>query len=110
MRVIITGGAGLIGRTLAADLASDGHETIVLSRAPERVTGLPSGVRAERWDARSATGWGLLADGADAIVNLAGESLAGRWTAERKRRILESRQNAGRAVVEAVEQASTSAL
>jgi uncharacterized protein len=106
MRVIITGGTGLIGRALAANLASDGHETIVLSRAPERVTGLPPGVRAERWDARSATGWGALADGADAIVNLAGESLAGRWTTERKRRILESRQNAGRAVVEAVEQAS----
>jgi uncharacterized protein (TIGR01777 family) len=106
MRVIITGGAGLIGRALAADLASNGHEAIVLSRAPERVTGLPPSVRAERWDARSAAGWSPLADGADAIVNLAGESLAGRWTARRKRRILESRQNAGRVVVEAVEGAS----
>ena len=110
MRIIITGGTGLIGRALAADLAGDNHEVIVLSRTPERATGLPTGVRAERWEARTAEGWGALADGADAIVNLAGESIAGkgfirgrRWTAERKRRIRESRLNAGRAVVQAVE-------
>ena len=58
MRVIITGGTGLIGRALAADLAGDGHEVTVLSRRPEQATGLPAGVRAERWDARSAEGWG----------------------------------------------------
>ena len=113
MRIIITGGTGLIGRALATDLAGDNHEVIVLSRTPERVTGLPTGVRAERWDVRTAEGWGALADGAGAIINLAGESIAGkgfitsrRWTAERKRRIRDSRLNAGRAVVQAVESAS----
>jgi uncharacterized protein len=106
MRVIITGGTGLIGRALAASLARDGNEVIVLSRHAGE-TGLPKGVRAEQWDARTAKGWGPLADGAEAIVNLAGESLsAGRWSSERKRRILESRLDAGRAVVEAVEHAS----
>jgi hypothetical protein len=107
MRVIITGGTGLIGRMLAADLAGDGHEVIVLSRDPERVMSLPAGVRVERWDAQTAEGWGFLADGADVIVNLAGESIAaGRWTVERKRRIRESRLNAGRAVIQAVEAAT----
>lgn len=107
MRVIITGGTGLIGRALVENLASDGHEVVVLSRAPERTTGLPAGVRAERWDARTADGWVHLADGADAIVNLAGENLsAGRWTDEQKRRIRDSRLLAGQAVVQAVEQAS----
>jgi uncharacterized protein (TIGR01777 family) len=111
MRTIITGGTGLIGRALAADLAGDSHEVIVLSRRPERVTGLPAGVRAERWDARTAGGWGALADGAEALVNLAGESISGqgfipsRWSTERKRRIRESRLDAGRAVVQAVESA-----
>ncbi|MBI5668708.1 MAG: TIGR01777 family protein [Chloroflexi bacterium] len=111
MRVIITGGTGLIGRPLAADLVQHGYEVIVLSRNPERATGLPPGVRVERWDARSAAGWGQLADGAQAIINLAGENIGGnrflpdRWTPERKQRILESRQNAGKAVVEAVAQA-----
>jgi hypothetical protein len=108
MRVIITGGTGLIGRPLAAGLAAAGHEVIVLSRAPERVTGLPAGVRAERWDARSAEGWGPLADGAGAIVNLAGENIGGkRWTAKQKQMIIASRVNAGRAVVDAVRRAST---
>jgi len=106
MRVIITGGTGLIGRALAADLTKDGHETIALSRQPERAAGLPAEARVERWDAQTAQGWGSLADGADALVNLAGENIAGRWTAGRKRRIRESRLNAGRAVVQAVELAS----
>ena len=77
MRVVITGGTGLIGRALSANLAADSHEVIVLSRSPERATDLPEGVRAERWDARTAEGWGHLADGAGAIVNLAGANLAG---------------------------------
>ncbi len=107
MRVIITGGTGLIGRALGADLARDGHEVIALSRDPGRhATGLPAGMRAERWDGRTADGWGPLADGADAIVNLAGASLAGgRWTAARKALLRASRVDAARAVVAAVEAA-----
>lgn len=112
MRVVITGGTGLIGRALSANLASDGHEVIVLSRSPERATHLPDGVRAEGWDARTAEGWGHLADGADAIVNLAGASMAGegffptRWTDQRQRVISDSRIHTGRAVIAAVEQAA----
>jgi uncharacterized protein len=103
MRVVITGGTGLIGRALAADLAASGREVIVLSRAPERATDLPAGVRAVRWDGRTAQGWGELVGGAEAVVNLAGENLAaGRWTPERRARIRESRLHAGAAVVEAV--------
>ncbi len=106
MRVIITGGTGLIGRALAASLASDGHEVVVLTRHPQHVSGLPAGARAERWDGATLAGWGHLADGAGAIVNLAGENLgASRWSAERKRRILSSRVNAGQAVLAAVRSA-----
>jgi uncharacterized protein (TIGR01777 family) len=107
VRVIVTGGTGLIGRALAQNLLPNGnqHQVIVLSRNPNRALDLPSGVRVVRWDARTATGWGHLAEGADAIVNLAGESLLGYWTPRRKRRILESRMGAGRAVVEAVQAA-----
>lgn len=113
MRVIITGGTGHVGSRLTEDLAAGGHEVIQLSRDPARTAQArrPAGVRVERWDARTAEGWGQWADGADVIVNLAGESIAGnglipaRWTAARKRLIRASRLEAGRAVVAAVEAA-----
>ena len=107
MKVIITGGTGLIGRALVESLSADGHEVIVLSRHPrEKDPALPR-VRTERWDARTAAGWGHLADGADAIVNLAGASIAGGlWTEAHKRRILDSRLRAGEAVLQAVQEAS----
>jgi uncharacterized protein (TIGR01777 family) len=114
MRVIVTGGSGLLGRSLGASLAADGHEVIGLSRRPDAAGPVPGGMRLVRWDGETARGWGDLADGADVIVNFAGESIGGsdvpsilfgRWTAARKRAIVESRSNAGRAVVEAVRSA-----
>ncbi|MEZ4592764.1 MAG: TIGR01777 family oxidoreductase [Chloroflexota bacterium] len=111
MRVIITGGTGLIGSALAQSLAADGHEVIVLSRNPAKHS-FPTGIRGEKWDSKTAAHWGHLADGADAIVNLAGEPIAGpglfpwRWNEERKRRIRQSRIDAGTAVTEAVRAAS----
>jgi uncharacterized protein (TIGR01777 family) len=107
VRIIITGGTGLIGTELSKSLVADGHEVIVLSRNPEGKK-VPDGVKAEKWDGKTAVSWGHLADGADAIINLAGENIAGsgmlpdRWTEERKARILNSRLDAGAAVVEAV--------
>ena len=107
MKLIITGGTGLIGSALAENLAGDGHEVIILSRSPQPPTQLPKGVRVEKWDGRTAQGWGALADGADVIVNLAGENLSGgRWTAARKRAIEDSRVNAGKAVLAAIQQAA----
>lgn len=105
-RIIITGGTGFIGAPLARQLAA-AYEVIVLSRNPAAVGSLGSGVQVAAWDGRTAQGWGRLADGAFAIINLAGENLsAGRWTAARKRAIVESRQHAGQAVLAAIEQAA----
>jgi len=112
MKAIITGGSGLIGRTLCQHLADNGHEVVVLSRNPGRVTGLPAGVRALPWDAKTGNGWAAEIDTATAIINLAGENLSGdrffptRWTPERRERILSSRLQAGQAVVDAVRQAT----
>ena len=111
MRIIITGGTGLIGAALANSLAADGQEVVVLSRNPARHN-FPAGIRGEKWDGKTAAGWGHLADGAAAIVNLAGEPIAGsgllpsRWTDERKRRIRQSRIDAGTAVSQAIAAAS----
>jgi len=65
MRVMITGGTGLIGRALAHFLAPQGYEVIILSRYPERAAqlfsqqGLPQ-IQTVGWDATSAQGWGKL--------------------------------------------------
>jgi uncharacterized protein (TIGR01777 family) len=111
MRIVITGGSGLIGSALAREMGAEGHDVVVLSRRPEKLAPLPPGVRTASWDGESAAGWqGLLAAGPAegvAVVHLAGESVAsGRWTAERKRRIRASRLLSGQAVVEAVRRAA----
>jgi uncharacterized protein (TIGR01777 family) len=111
MQVLILGGTGLVGRGLAGAWAHDGHSVIVVSRHPDKVVGMPAGVELRPWDGRTPAGWGPLVDGADAVVNLAGETIGGthlgevffqRWSASKKQRILESRVRAGRAVVEAI--------
>lgn len=112
MRVLITGGTGFLGRALTASLSKDGHQVIILSRQPDRVPGFDASVQVMPWDASSTEGWGHLVNDADIILNLAGESIAGtgitpsRWSQERKDRILESRVQAGRAVVQTVEAAT----
>lgn len=102
-RVVVTGGTGLLGRALVERLVAKGFEVVVLSRRPDRQAELPAAARLVGWDARSTTGWAHEVDGAAAIFNLAGESIAaGRWTAARRRRILESRREACGALLEAV--------
>ena len=78
MRIMITGGSGLIGRALVDSLAQAGHEVIVLSRTPETVKNLPKNARAEKWDGQSAQGWSQWIDGNTAIVNLAGATISKR--------------------------------
>jgi uncharacterized protein (TIGR01777 family) len=111
MRILITGGTGLVGQALSENLLTDGHEVIVLSRRPEQARDIPQGVQLHRWDAETAEGWRDLVNGCKAVVNLAGASLAGdgffptRWNPERKHLIEESRIRVGRAVVQAISQA-----
>jgi uncharacterized protein (TIGR01777 family) len=108
MRIVITGGSGLIGIALARELGSAGHEVVALTRDPSRVGPLPPGTRAVQWDGKTPQGWGSLLDEGTAIVHLAGDSVAaGRWTDEKKRRIRQSRVESGGAVLEAIRQAKS---
>lgn len=100
MRVLIIGGSGLIGGALAESLVKDSHEAVVLSRSPERQR-LPRGARAAGWDGRTLGSWVSELERADAVVNLAGERIFGRWTAAKKKRIRGSRVETSRLVAEA---------
>lgn len=100
MRVAITGATGLVGRRLCRALVERGDEVRVLTRNPERETGLPSeDIRA--WSTQGEPEVGLFAD-VDAVVHLAGESVQGRWTKAKKARIRESRVQGTAAVVKAI--------
>jgi uncharacterized protein (TIGR01777 family) len=107
-RILIAGGTGYIGRSLCRRLLAAGYEPAVLSRRPETVAGIfGDRVRGIAWDGRTAAGWVGDAEGAHGIVNLAGESVgSGRWTTARKERILQSRVDAARAVVDAIARTS----
>ena len=109
MRVLITGGTGLIGTALVKSLRDSNCEVTILTRSPDRhQASTPNGVRLEKWDGETAEGWGHLVSQMDAVVNLTGEGIAnGRWSTERKERIRESRIRAGNALVSAIRDAET---
>jgi uncharacterized protein (TIGR01777 family) len=115
MRVVLLGGSGFIGGALTALLLEHGCDVVVTTRSPSRESGVfrkADGAAATlshaQWDNASPAGWLEALDGAKACVNLVGENIAaGRWTSERKQRILGSRLNAGRLVCEAVAAVST---
>lgn len=108
MRTIILGGTGFIGKALARLLSGQGHEVVVPSRRPEKVpAALGRGVLGAPFDGVTGAGWAEHINADTAIVNLAGENIAeGRWTPDKKRRILDSRLDAGAAVMDAIRQAA----
>lgn len=106
MRVLITGGTGTIGQRLIPYLLQHGYSVGVLSRRPIKPPQLPRSVDFFQWDGKTAKGWGQAVEQSDVIINLAGAGIADkRWTEERKKLLLDSRVEAGRAVVEAIDQA-----
>ena len=104
-RILIAGATGFIGRPLCFELAKNGYEVIVLSRRSVGAKEAFSGqLKVAQWDGISAGEWAELADGTLAIINLAGENIgSGRWTQKKKKRILQSRLNAGNALTEAIQ-------
>ena len=106
MKIIIAGGSGFLGRPLAAALAADHHDVVTLTRGDGPRRGQTRS-RAVPWTPDGTAGpWAAEIAGAGAVVNLAGESIAGRrWTAAQKQRILESRLMATRSLAAAIQAA-----
>jgi uncharacterized protein (TIGR01777 family) len=100
VKITISGASGLIGRRLMKSLAADGHSLSVLSR--HAGTNMPGGVRLSVWDPPKG---GPPADGlrdSDAVIHLAGEPVAQRWSADVKQRIRDSRVIGTRNLVQAL--------
>lgn len=88
MRLAITGSTGLVGTVLTRFLRERGNE---VTRVVRSYSGLPAGERAVIWHPDEGTIDADGLEGHDVVVHLAGESIAGVWTAAKKRRIRESR-------------------
>ncbi|MBX2811506.1 MAG: TIGR01777 family oxidoreductase [Myxococcales bacterium] len=98
MHVLMSGATGLIGRSLRSALEARGDTVTVLSRRPEAIEGSALG-----WDPYAGKLPGSAMEKADAVVHLAGEPIvSGRWTAEHKRRVRDSRVLSTQLLAEAV--------
>lgn len=98
MTVVIAGGTGLLGTALVRALRADRHRVLVLTRHPRH-----DDDRSWSPDPAASRDWMRVVDGADALINLAGESIAGgRWTHARKTAIRDSRVQATSALVTAL--------
>lgn len=100
MKIIVTGSTGLVGTALVRSLLAEGHEVTRMVRGDSQTFRAP-GTAAVRWEPEKGTVDAAELEGHDAAVHLAGESVAGgRWTEEKKRRILESRVKGTRLLAE----------
>lgn len=113
MHIVIAGGSGFLGRALTQSLVRDGHTVTLLSRGSASPPAHPNtsgsaAISVAVWAPDGRIGaWAGAIEGADAVVNLAGDSIAdGRWTSSKKARVLESRVLATRSLARAIGGAS----
>lgn len=98
MKVLLTGGSGLIGSGLVQALTAGGHGVVLLSRHGDASAAVPR----YAWDARAGDPLPPAARGCDAVISLAGENVAQRWTPGVRQLIRDSRIAGTRSLVEAL--------
>lgn len=105
MKIGITGATGFIGRRIVAALQARGDEVIAFTRDPARAP--LQGVRLVEAELEHPGAWQDALAGLDAVINLAGEPIAGkRWDARQKQRLRDSRVETTQNLVAAIAKAS----
>ncbi|MEM8933278.1 MAG: TIGR01777 family oxidoreductase [Acidobacteriota bacterium] len=102
-QIAVSGARGLLGSALCESLRADGHRVVPLVRPGSTADGIAWDPLAGTLDPESLVGF-------DAVVHLAGESIAERWTEAKKAAILDSRVHGTRTVAEAVAAAGVPVL
>jgi uncharacterized protein (TIGR01777 family) len=100
MKLVIPGGTGQVGMSLARAFHRDGHKVVVYGRSPKSAPW-----QVNQWDRADVAGLTAELDGADAVINLVGRSVNCRYTAKNRREILESRIASVLTVAQAISQA-----
>ncbi|HWB69174.1 MAG TPA: TIGR01777 family oxidoreductase [Solirubrobacterales bacterium] len=102
MKVLLTGASGFIGSALCDALLVRGDKVVALTRDPERARRTNPGVVWHAWEPTLERPPAEAFEGVDAVVNLLGEKINQRWTAEAKKRIMESRRTGTHNLVGAI--------
>jgi uncharacterized protein (TIGR01777 family) len=108
MKIVIAGGSGFLGTALTGALTADGHDVVILTRRNPSSAPAHPRVSSVNWNPDGSSGpWVHHVNGADAVVNLAGESIgAKRWSAQQKQKLRNSRLLATRSLTTAIRQAA----
>ena len=112
MKIAVTGATGFVGTRLVERLIDEGHDVKVFTRSVEkakRTFAAPkykSSVEFVAYTPTASGDWQKEVSGCDRVANLAGEPISERWTAERKKRIMNSRKLGTQKLVEAIAQAN----
>ncbi|MBI1747063.1 MAG: TIGR01777 family protein [Acidobacteria bacterium] len=105
MKLLVTGGTGFIGEPLSQALAERNHTVTIVTRTRFQTTAaLHKNKTLVTWDENGGNAWKKALQDSEAVINLAGESIAERrWTAEQKLKIRNSRIETTRALINAME-------
>lgn len=104
MKILVTGASGFIGSRVCSSLSQSGHELVALSRDPGSARQkLPQLNEAFAWDASRQYAPLEAFEGVDEVIHLAGESVVGRWSAEKKRLIYDTRVQGSKHLLGALE-------
>ncbi len=102
MKILITGGTGFVGRSLSPGLVREGHQVSILTRRIPKHRDAPERVQYVEGDPTQPGPWQEAVADQDVLINLAGVSVFGRWTAQHKRLLRESRILTTRHLVDAI--------
>ncbi|MGD1899438.1 MAG: TIGR01777 family oxidoreductase [Phormidesmis sp.] len=110
MKIAITGATGFVGARLVERLVADGHDVKVLTRSVDKAKKVFAAAKFKpveyvAYTPTQSGDWQSTISGCDGVINLAGEPISERWSAERKERILNSRKVGTEKLVEAIAQA-----
>jgi uncharacterized protein len=109
MKIVLTGGSGIIGRVLTQMLISEGHELVMFTRSPEKTINiLPGAKEYVQWSSEDELGFEEYMEGSDAVIHLAGASIFGSiWSEEYRQKLLTSRKNGTLNLINALKRLSS---